>query len=126
MILPSTILFVASVAVSAGFAIVAVAKDDRSGTYLFKPLTTCIVMLGAAFLLQPGAQPYRSLVVLGLAFALAGDVLLMLPRDSFAAGFAAFLLAHVAYIAAFSAGNPPAARQLAGLLPFLAAGAAVT
>lgn len=121
----STVLFLASVAVSATFAIAALLKDDRAGTYLFKPLTTLIVLLGAAFLVQPGAQPYRALVVFGLACSVAGDVLLMLPRDRFAAGLAAFLLAHAAYIAAFSTGNPPAARQLAGLLPFVAVAGAV-
>ena len=121
----STILFLCTVAVSGGFAIVAAVKDDRAGTYLFKPLTTLIVLLGAAFLVQPGAQPYRALVVFGLACSLAGDVLLMLPRDRFAAALAAFLLAHAAYIAAFSTGNPPAVRQLAGLLPFVAAAGAV-
>jgi uncharacterized membrane protein YhhN len=122
----STVLFLATVAVSGSFAIVAAARDDRAGTYLFKPLTTIIILLGAAFLVQPGVQPYRALVVLGLACALAGDVLLMLPRERFAAGLAAFFLSHVAYIAAFSAGNPLAARQVAGLLPFVAAAGAVT
>ncbi len=115
---PSTVLFLLAVAISGGFAIVAAVKDDRAGTYVFKPLTTFIVLLGAAFLVQPGAQPYRALVVLGLACALAGDVLLMLPRDRFAAGLAAFFLAHLAYIAAFSAANPPAAAQVTRLLPF--------
>lgn len=121
----STVLFLATVAVSAAFAVAAAVKDDRAGTWVFKPLTTLVVLLGAAFLVQPGAPPYRALVVLGLACSLAGDVLLMLPRDRFAAGLAAFLLAHLAYIAAFSLGNPPGVRQVAGLLPFAAAAGAV-
>ena len=76
--------------------------------------------------MQPGGQPYRDLVVLGLALSLAGDILLVLPSNRFAAGLAAFLLAHVAYIAAFSVGDPLAARQLAWLPPFLALGGALT
>ncbi len=116
----SAALFVLTVAVSGGFAIAAAVRDDRSGTYLFKPLTTAVVLLGAAFLARPASEPYRALVVLGLALSLVGDVLLMLPRDRFVAALGAFLLAHVAYIAAFSSGNPPAAAQLAALLPFAA------
>jgi len=123
---PSTVLFVLTVAVSAGMAIAAVARDDRPGAYLFKPLTTLIILLGAAFLVQPGLRPYRSLVVLGLGLALAGDVLLMLPRDRFGAGLAAFVLSHLAYIAALGVGNPPAAGQLPWLLPFLAVTGGVT
>ncbi len=121
----STLLFLATVGVSAAMAIAAAAKEDRSGTYLFKPLTTLIILLGAAFLVQPGAQPYRGLVVLGLAFSLAGDVLLMLPRDRLTAGLAAFLLAHAAYILAFTTGSPVELRQLPWALPFLAAVAIV-
>ena len=121
----SNLLFLATVGVSAAMAIIAAAREDRSGTYLFKPLTTVIVLLGAAFLVRPAAEPYRGLVVLGLALSLAGDVLLLPPRERFAAGLAAFLLAHVAYIAAFSTGSPPTATQLAGLLPFAAVCAAV-
>lgn len=126
MIRPSTILFLVAVATSAGLALVAAARDDRPGFLLFKPLTTLIILLGAAWLVQPGGQPYRSLIVLGLALSLAGDYLLALPTNRFLGGLAAFLLAHVAYVAAFSVGNPLSARQLAWLPPFLALGAAVT
>jgi len=122
---PSTLLFLAAAALSAGFAIAAVVRNDRAGTYVFKPLTTFIVLLGAAFLVQPGAQPYRALVVAGLACSLAGDVLLMLPRDRFAAGLGAFLLAQLAYLAAFSVGGPPAGAVPAALLPFAAAAGGV-
>jgi uncharacterized membrane protein YhhN len=54
-------------------------------------------------------------ILAGLAFSLAGDVLLMLPSDRFAAGLASFLLAHLCYIAAFTA---QAGFQL-GFLPLL-------
>jgi len=122
----STVLFVAATVISAGFAIMAAARDDRAGSYLFKPLTTFIVLLGAAWLVQPGAQPYRALIVCGLAFSLAGDILLVLPSPRFAFGLAAFLFAHLAYIVAFSAGNPIAPAQLPWLLPFLAVCGAAT
>jgi alkenylglycerophosphocholine hydrolase len=83
------------------------------------------VLLGAAWLVQPGGQLYRGLIVLGLSFSLAGDILLVLPANRFLAGLAAFLLAHVAYIAAFGVGSPLAGAQLAWLPPFLALGAAL-
>jgi uncharacterized membrane protein YhhN len=121
----STLLFAATVAISASFAIVAAHRDDRSGFYLFKPLTTFIILLGAAWLVQPAPPLYRHLVVLGLALSLAGDVFLMLPGRRFVAGLAAFLLAHLAYIAAFGIGSPVAARQFVWLLPFIASGAVV-
>lgn len=69
--------------------------------------------------MQPGGQPYRGLVVLALAASLAGDVLLVLPGDRFAAGLGAFLLAHVVYIAAFTLGVPFAPPQLVALVPWI-------
>jgi len=113
------------VAVSAAFAIVAAQRGDRQGVYLFKPLTTLIILVGAAFLIRPAPPPYRALIVVGLGCSLGGDILLMLPGERLIAGIAAFLLAHLAYIAAFSLASPPAWRQLPWLLPFLAFGAVV-
>lgn len=121
----STLLFLASVGVSAGFALVAQLKDDRSGFTLFKPLTTFIVLLGAAFLLWPAPQPYRELVALGLGCSLVGDALLLPQFDRFRLGLIAFLLAHLAYFVAFGVASPIAPRQLLWLLPFGAAAAAV-
>jgi uncharacterized membrane protein YhhN len=42
-----------------------------------------------------------------LLFSLAGDIFLMLPGDHFIAGWGAFLLAHLAYIAAFVTDGGP-------------------
>jgi len=119
VIRPSTLLFVAAVALSAGFAIVAAVRDDRPGYTFFKPLTTLIILLGAAWLVQPGDQPYRGLVVAALALSVAGDLLLVLPADRLLPGLLAFLLAHVAYIAAFSVDAPFAPRQLPWLVPWV-------
>ncbi|NIN65212.1 MAG: lysoplasmalogenase, partial [Anaerolineae bacterium] len=72
----------------------------------FKPLTTFLILLMA--LVSPGATTslYRGAIVLGLAFSLVGDVFLMLPSDRFLLGLISFLLAHMAYIGAFSLGLP--------------------
>jgi len=75
---------------------------DRRRVYVFKPLTVVIIILIA---LQGGdatSPLYRTLVVGGLLYSLAGDVFLMLPRDRFVAGLLSFLVAHVFYIAAFT------------------------
>ena len=121
----STLLFVAAVAVSAGFALVAAARDDRPGFAFFKPLTTFIILVGAAWLVQPGGQPYRSFIVLALALSLSGDLILVLPTERFAPALAAFLLAHLVYVAAFSLGSPITVRQLPWLAPWLIACGAV-
>ncbi len=83
--------------------------------YIFMPLTTILILLLAATAPAAGAPRYKRSVVAGLAFSLAGDVLLMLPRDLFLAGLSAFLLAHVCYFVAFTSDSRLAARRL----PFL-------
>lgn len=68
--------------------------------YLFKPLTMLLIIL-IAILGNAGQIHFKILIVVGLAFSLAGDVLLMLPSDQFRAGLTAFLFAHLFYISAF-------------------------
>jgi uncharacterized membrane protein YhhN len=88
--------------------------------YVFKPLATLLILVVA--LAGTSAPPlYRWLIVAGLAFSLAGDVLLMLPRDRFVAGLAAFFIAHLLYIAAFLC-DGHFKLPLAVLLPLLAFG----
>ena len=117
---PSTLLFLATVAVSASFAIVATRRGDRQGVYLFKPLTTLIILIGAALLIRPAPPLYRALIVIGLGCSLGGDILLMLPAEPMTAGVVAFLLAQLSYLAAFSLANPVTVAQLVWLLPFAA------
>ncbi len=61
---------------------------------------------------------YATLILAGLIFSLAGDVLLEISDDLFVPGLIAFLIGHVWYIAAFVS----AARELKlpRLLPFAA------
>lgn len=88
--------------------------------YLLKPLTTALVLL-LAWTGRGATARYRAAILVGLVFSLVGDVLLMLPQDRFVAGLAAFLAAHLAYLAAFTDGVgwrlrgwPTAAYLLAG------------
>ncbi|HEX8693316.1 MAG TPA: lysoplasmalogenase [Longimicrobium sp.] len=91
----------AAILASALLTITAEARGWRTGVYVFKPLTTLLV-LGLALFEGNSVYPwYQFFVVAGLLFSLAGDVFLMLPRDRFVAGLASFLLAHLCYIGAF-------------------------
>lgn len=91
----------------------------RVGVYVLKPLT---MLFALALAFRADASLYRNLVAAGLVASLAGDVLLMLPRDLFVAGLGSFLLAHLLYIAAFA---PEAGATHPGvLLAFACAGAA--
>lgn len=92
----------------------------RWQVYLFKPLTTLLVLLLAISLAGSQGARYQIAVIIGLGCSLIGDVLLMLPRDRFVAGLASFLAAHLAYIAAFQTGIPMASSP-ALVLPLLVA-----
>jgi uncharacterized membrane protein YhhN len=91
--------------------------------YTTKPLTTTLLIVLAA--VAPAADPqYQRLVVIGLLLSLAGDVFLMLPGDRFIAGLLSFLLAHIAYILAFTRGTHLGEKPLL-LLPYLVLAACV-
>lgn len=75
---------------------VAVARGSKALEYVAKPATLAALIGYAAF-----DEHASGWLLAALAFSLIGDVLLMLPVNAFAAGLAAFLLAHVAYILAF-------------------------
>ena len=80
-------------------------KGPRRQVYVFKPLTVVLVILIALQTKFAAAPPYKQLIVAGLLCSLAGDVLLIWPRERFVAGLVCFLFAHVCYIAAFTVGS---------------------
>ncbi len=96
----------------------------RRQVYVFKPLTTALILVLALATPSPVSSAYQTFVVVGLLFSLAGDVFLMLPSDRFVAGLASFLIAHLFYIAAFHPAAGSAISAVA-LLPFLLYGAAL-
>ena len=66
-----------------------------------KPLATFTLVV-LVMRHAPDARPrLRNAVLAGLAFSLAGDVLLMLSPSRFVAGLVAFLVAHLCYLRAF-------------------------
>jgi uncharacterized membrane protein YhhN len=79
--------------------------------FVFKPLTTVLILAHA----WPRGQDLpvvRRWVLIGLLFSLAGDVFLMWPKEGFLPGLVSFLLAHLAYLWAFTRVTRLAAKPL--------------
>jgi uncharacterized membrane protein YhhN len=96
---------------------VAVARGNRRLQYFCKP-ATMLALVGVAATLHPNVVAQQRWWVLALGLGLAGDIVLMLPRDRFAAGLATFLLGHMAYILGFRVAgvDPPLALRYLALL----------
>lgn len=69
--------------------------------FVFKPLTTLLI-IAHAWPRGHGHAQARRWVRAGLVLSLAGDVALLWPERGFLAGLVAFLLAHLAYLRAFT------------------------
>ncbi|MGE5114970.1 MAG: lysoplasmalogenase [Betaproteobacteria bacterium] len=69
--------------------------------FVFKPLTTALV-IAHAWPRGRATPALRRWVLGGLSLSLAGDVALLWPKQGFLPGLIAFLLAHLAYLAAFT------------------------
>ena len=85
---------------------VAVATGNKRLEYACKPLVM-VALIGVAVVIQPAVPPQRAWWLAALALGTVGDVFLMLPRDRFVAGLAAFVVGHLAYIAGFHAAGVP-------------------
>lgn len=71
--------------------------------FTFKPLTTALLI---AWAWPRGAgEAQRPCVLAGLAMSWLGDVALMWPERGFLPGLVSFLLAHLAYLVAFTRGT---------------------
>jgi uncharacterized membrane protein YhhN len=71
------------------------------------------------------SQPYFTLIMMGLCFSLAGDVLLVFhEKRTFIAGCISFMLAHAGYIAAFFIYAAPAWYDAALFFAFVSIGVA--
>ena len=78
--------------------------------FVFKPLTTLLLIV-LAWPRGRGQPLRRRWILAGLACSLAGDVALLWPQQGFLPGLLSFLLAHLAYLAAFTRVQPLAARR---------------
>lgn len=90
--------------------------------FLFKPLTTTLIILLALLAPRPEPPLYQVAIVVALLFSLGGDIFLMLPQDRFVFGLASFLVAHLVYIVAFSL-RTPELLTVWGIIPLLLYGA---
>lgn len=78
-------------------------RSTRTWVYIFKPLTTLLILVLAVYRgISYGFDKSVVLIVAGLALSMLGDVFLMLPGDRFIPGLLSFLTAHLCYIAAFT------------------------
>jgi uncharacterized membrane protein YhhN len=89
--------------------------------FVAKPLAT-IAIIAWAVPRGRGEPRLRRLVLLGLVLSLAGDVALLWPKEGFLPGLIAFLLAHLAYIAAFCQPQRFGAKPLPFVVYALVAG----
>jgi len=95
---------------------------DASWLYAaFKPLTTALIV-GHAWLRGRQQPLVRRWVLGGLALSLLGDIALLWPQRGFLPGLVAFLLAHLAYIVAFTREHRVLARPVALAFYALVAG----
>lgn len=95
---------------------VAVARGLRLLEYVAKPGTMFLLLIW--ILARVGLQPSLVWFEFALVFSLAGDVLLMLPREQFLGGLIAFLVGHLFYIIGFNQ-EPLPLRPLTLLLVVL-------
>ncbi|MDE1947355.1 MAG: lysoplasmalogenase [Burkholderiales bacterium] len=96
--------------------------DRRRARAVFKlAASTAFVLL--ALSLHATASAYGQVVLLALALSWIGDACLLAERDAwFLAGLGAFLLAHIAFSAAFAFGASIAPALAAGALPIAVVG----
>jgi uncharacterized membrane protein YhhN len=69
--------------------------------YITKPLTTALILVPVLILVPDSDSAYVPLIAGGLAFAILGDVLLMLSEERFVLGIGSFAATHALYLAAF-------------------------
>lgn len=115
-------------AVAAVFAVLdwlAVAQRRKPLEYIAKPAVMAALIVAVMWfeitvvsITPVGVTegPRRSVFVAALAFSLLGDVFLMLPRDRFLLGVAAFFAAHLAYIVGLRMDESSATTLLIGVL----------
>jgi uncharacterized membrane protein YhhN len=113
------ILLTALAAVMAVATIVFATLDRKAPLWIVKPAAT-ISIIALAVLRPGGGSPgvYKSFLIAGLVFSLAGDVFLIDPDKLFKAGLAAFLVAQILYIRAFLSVTP-AKVDFLSVLPLL-------
>jgi uncharacterized membrane protein YhhN len=97
----------------------AVQRGNTVLEYVCKPLTM-VLLIGVALAVDADQSAVRAWFVAALVLSLAGDVFLMLPKDLFVFGLAAFLLGHLAYIVGMHVDGVDGPRFLVGIVLVMA------
>jgi uncharacterized membrane protein YhhN len=88
----------------------------RRVEYVCKPaVMVCLIVAAAVLDPAAGADARREWFIAALVFSLAGDVLLMLPREQFVGGLSAFFVAHCCYLGGFWTDGPAKGPLLVGV-----------
>ena len=93
-------------------------SGSRATVYIFKPFAISAVIAMVLFSASRPTSKYRLLIITGLLWSAAGDVLLMLPGNLFAPGLGCFLVAHLCYISAFATHGSGRKAGIAALILF--------
>lgn len=107
------LLALAFVAAAANW--IAVHLERKLLEYVAKPLTM-VLLIAATLALDVNDPAVRTWFVVALAFCLAGDVFLMIPKDLFVFGLAAFLVGHIAYIVGMHVDGVEAQQFFVGIV----------
>jgi uncharacterized membrane protein YhhN len=117
----SPVPWAALIAASALLAMVGEPLQQPLLLWLFKPLTT-VLLIAFAWTRGQAEPALRRWLLAGLVLSLGGDVALLWPEQGFLPGLVSFLLAHLAYLRAFTRDTRLAARPAAFALYAVAAG----
>lgn len=111
-------------AVADGYA---VARQNKTLEYVFKPATLLVLILATVLLLSSPHDAWQApWFLVGLFFSLLGDIFLVLPNKRwFIAGLGSFLVAHIAYVVGLNPTLPPLAAILVFIPCALVVGAVV-
>lgn len=94
---------------------VAVARNNAQLEYVSKPSATLAFLLTAATLDVAHNAPW-SWRICAFVMCIAGDVFLMLPKDTFVPGLASFAVAQILFTVSFATGETTATRVLIGIV----------
>lgn len=97
---PFTLTLSILTAISAGIAIYSKYSINKIVFYIFKPLTTILILLLGILFSHISFQDNNLLIFIGIIFCLFGDVFLML-HNKFIQGLISFLIAHILFLIFF-------------------------
>ncbi|WP_261301543.1 lysoplasmalogenase [Paenibacillus andongensis] len=98
----------------------ALSGENMTMRWILKP-GTIILMIVLAATMRNAAKPYKNLIIAGLFLSAIGDSFLLLSGNQwFTFGLVAFLVAHLAYVAAFATRWRFSPFHLLALIPIMA------